>query len=94
MVRRAARRQAIDAEWQLQDAKANLSRLVNRAAECGPQRITRHGEGVAVVVSEDDYARLVAKSRGTLTEFLAGSPLSEIDFAVRDRSDTGREIGF
>ncbi|HTD32624.1 MAG TPA: type II toxin-antitoxin system Phd/YefM family antitoxin [Candidatus Elarobacter sp.] len=84
----------IEAEWPLQDAKANLSQLVNRALADGPQRITRHGRAAAVVLSERDYERLVTRTRGSLSSFLANSALREIDFDVRDRSDTGREITF
>jgi antitoxin Phd len=84
----------IKAEWPLQDAKANLSQLVNRALAEGPQRITRHGRAAAVVLSERDYERLVTRTRGSLSSFLANSALREIDFDVRDRSDTGREVTF
>jgi prevent-host-death family protein len=84
----------VKTEWPLQDAKANLSQLVNRAVDEGPQRITRHGRGAAVVLSERDYARLVARTRGTLTEFLAHSPLRGIEIDLRNHADTGREIGF
>ena len=84
----------VKAEWQLQDAKANLSKLVNRAVDDGPQRITRHGRGAAVVLSERDYVRLTARSRGSLTDFLTQSPLRQIQTDVRDHADTGREIDF
>ena len=84
----------VKADWPLQDAKANLSQLVNRALDEGPQRITRHGRGAAVVLSERDYERLTARRRGSLTEFLAHSPLRQIQTDVRDRADTGREIDF
>lgn len=94
MVRRVSDAFKVETDWQLQDAKAHLSQVVNRAVEFGPQRITRHGKGAAVLLSERDYERLVARSRGTLAEFLARSPLAEVEIEVRDRGDTGREIGF
>jgi len=84
----------VKAEWQLQDAKANLSQLVNRAVADGPQRITRHGRGAAVVLSERDYERLTARTRGSLIAFLSSSALRDIDFDVRDQADTGREVEF
>lgn len=84
----------VKAEWQLQDAKANLSQLVNRALAEGPQRITRHGRGAAVVLSERDYERLIARTRGSLTAFLSRSALGDVDFDVRDQSDVGREVEF
>lgn len=84
----------IEAEWQLQDAKANFSQVVNRALEEGPQRITRHGRAAAVLLSERDFQRLLARKRGSLSAFLARSPLGGIVLEDRDHSDTGREIDF
>jgi len=82
----------VKADWQLQDAKANLSQVVNRALDDGPQRITRHGRGAAVVLSERDYQRLIARTRGSLVEFLARSPFRGVPMDVRDHGDTGREV--
>jgi prevent-host-death family protein len=82
----------IKGDWQLQDAKANLSQVVNRALEDGPQRITRHGRAAAVLLSERDFQRLTARKRGSLVEFFAKSPLRGLVIPERDHSDTGREI--
>jgi prevent-host-death family protein len=46
--------------WQLQEAKQRFSELVRHARSHGPQVVTRHGEEVAVVVSIEEYRRLVA----------------------------------
>ena len=43
--------------WQLQDAKARLSRLIKDAQSNGPQIITVHGEEAVVVQSVDDYRK-------------------------------------
>ena len=82
----------IKGEWQLQDAKANLSQVLNRALEDGPQRITRHGRDAAVLLSKRDFDVLVARKRGSLVEFLARSPLKGVAIPDRDHGDTGREI--
>ncbi len=58
------------AHWQLQEAKQQLSRVVDLAAKEGPQTITRHGSEVAVLVSIDDYRRLRETERPTLKEVL------------------------
>ena len=84
----------VKADWQLQDAKANLSQLVDRALDEGPQRITGHGRGAAVVLSERDYDRLIARTRGSLSEFLARSPLRGVRMDVREHADTGRQVDF
>lgn len=82
----------IEGDWQLQDAKANFSQVVNRAIEDGPQQITRHGHAAAVLLSKRDFDRLVARKRGSLVDFLQRSPLKGVEIPSRDRSDTGREI--
>ena len=44
--------------WQMQEAKARLSRLVKEAVNDGPQAITLHGQAVAVVLSMKQYEKL------------------------------------
>ena len=74
--------------WQLQDAKARLSEVVKKAAQDGPQHITLHGAPAAVVLSAQDYQRLVKRSRPKrFVDFLRDSPLKGIDLELeRDRS--------
>jgi prevent-host-death family protein len=43
--------------WSIADAKARFSELVLKVAE-GPQRVTKRGRDVAVVVTADEYERL------------------------------------
>jgi len=42
-------------EWQLQDAKNQFSKVVQKARFEGPQEITVRGERTAVVLSTRDY---------------------------------------
>jgi prevent-host-death family protein len=82
-------RKSIKRRWQLQEAKARLSKLVKQAATGGPQEITVRGERAAVVLSPADYDRLRRgkQKAQNLSDFLLASPLAglEIDFE-RDRS--------
>ncbi len=64
--------------WQLQDAKARLSEVVQRAATQGPQRITVHGRPMAVVISEAEYQRLHGPRPG-FVDFMRASPLVDLD---------------
>jgi antitoxin Phd len=73
----------IESEWKLADAKENLSRVVDRALEGGPQRVTRDGSDAVIVLSEQDFNRLVSRQRDTLTRFLAESALRDVDIDVR-----------
>lgn len=72
--------------WQLQEAKQRFSELVNKALDEGPQVVTRRGEEVAVIVSKEEYQKLL-KSQSSLLEFFRQSPLvgSELNLE-RDRS--------
>lgn len=44
--------------WQLQEAKARLSEVIQSAQTEGPQIITRRGEKTAVVLNMEDWQRM------------------------------------
>lgn len=76
------------ATWQLQEAKARLSKVLRAASSEGPQEITLRGEPVAVVVSRADYERLAGTPPG-LVEFMQRSPLAGVNLRLdRDTSPT------
>ncbi len=95
--------------WQVQQAKAHLSELLEEAAAGVPQIITRHGAERAVVLSIADYRALRAPVSAQST---AGKPLyrdfkdwllngPELDdddpffeALKRDPEDTGRNFEF
>ena len=60
--------------WQMQEAKAHLSELIQRAGLLGPQEITVHGRSVAVVLSREAFDRLAGASQ-SLVDFMRNSPL-------------------
>lgn len=78
-------------DWQLQEAKAHLSELVNRATDEGPQVITRRGLREAVVLSFEAYSRLTSK-RESLVDMLLRSPLRGSGLVVERDADLGREV--
>ena len=59
--------------WQIQEASARISELVESAQE-QPQDITMQGKSVAVVVSRDTFDRL-SQPQGSLVDFMRRSPL-------------------
>jgi prevent-host-death family protein len=75
--------------WQLQEAKAKLSELVQKTLEEGPQTVTRRGKDSVVVVSSEEYRRLKEPDNDLVT-FLRSAPHLELD--IRRTPDTGREI--
>ncbi|ESW65855.1 type II toxin-antitoxin system Phd/YefM family antitoxin [Mesorhizobium sp. M0761] len=80
--------------WHLQDAKNNLSKLVQQAREKGPQTITLRGKPAAVVLAAEEYERLVG-SKPSLAEYLLSGPEWDDDFVeeVNRRSKgPGRDV--
>jgi antitoxin Phd len=75
--------------WQLQEAKARFSELVQRAIYEGPQTVTRHGKDAVVVISVEEF-RLMEKRQIDFKEFLASGPLEGVDLE-RDRNH-GRDV--
>jgi prevent-host-death family protein len=63
--------------WQLQEAKAQLSELVETAQKT-PQCISKRGKQTVIVLSMKDYQKLT-KKKPTLGKFLQQSPLSEVE---------------
>jgi antitoxin Phd len=64
-------------EWQINEAKARFSVLIDRAVRQGPQTITRGGKAVAVVVSIAEYERMKPQ-RKDFKEFLLAAPLDDV----------------
>jgi prevent-host-death family protein len=71
-------------QWQIQEAKAKFSELVQKAIDDGPQTITRRGKDVAVVLSAEEF-ELMKKRQVDFKELLAAAPLEGIDLE-RDKS--------
>jgi antitoxin Phd len=61
------------AAWQVQDAKARFSELLDAAIKKGPQVVTRRGIEAAVLVPIQEWRRLQDSARPSLKELLIGS---------------------
>jgi len=77
--------------WPLQDAKNRFSELVDEAAQRGPQIVTRRGKEAAVVMSIDEYRRIV-KPEGGLVEFFGASPLRGVELNLERSKEIAREV--
>jgi prevent-host-death family protein len=76
-------------KWPVQDAKNQLSKVIDLARSQGPQVITRHGQPVVVVLAASEFKKL-QKPAETPLEFLsrfAGAGLASIR-----RKDLPRKI--
>ncbi len=78
-------------EWQLQEAKAKFSEVVQKAIDEGPQTVTRRGKEVVVIVSAKEFHGS-RKPQVDLKELLASAPLEGVD--LERPEDYGREIDF
>lgn len=81
----------MDSEWQLQQAKGNLSQLIKRAAAGNAQVVTVHGKPTAVVVSAEEYSRLTRR-RGKLSAALLRPELAAEDLDFSRSRDPGRNV--
>jgi antitoxin Phd len=77
------------ATWQVHEAKARFSELLEQAHE-GPQIIAKRGAERAVVLSIDEYRRLL-EAKPNLRDYLLGGPKVD-DFEIERSKDRGREI--
>jgi len=80
--------------WQIQTAKARFCEVFRLARTEGPQRITRQGKEAVVMISDEQYDRLMAKSRQpkSIVQFFRESPLVGVDLDLEREKDTGRDI--
>jgi antitoxin Phd len=60
------------AGWQVQDAKARFSELLDTTLKKGPQVVTKRGVEAAVLVSIEEWRRLQQEARPGLKELLLG----------------------
>lgn len=72
--------------WQVQDAKARFSELLDRAIDDGPQIITRRGVEAAVMVPIEEWRRLQNLAGVTLKDLLlAEAPRADIPVPPRGK---------
>ncbi|HWN95709.1 MAG TPA: type II toxin-antitoxin system prevent-host-death family antitoxin [Methylomirabilota bacterium] len=70
--------------WQLQEAKNQLSTVVENALTRGPQTITRHGTPAVVVVAAEEF-RQQRSQRKSIVELF--EPARGLDLTIkRDKS--------
>ncbi len=72
--------------WQLQDAKAKFSFLVEQAQNGEVQVVTKHGKEAVVLMSVDQYNQIIGRQKDFVS-FFRESPLmnSNLDL-TRDQS--------
>jgi prevent-host-death family protein len=77
--------------WNLQDAKARLSELVDRALTGKPQLIRRRGVDAVIVVRVEDFTA-TTKPGVSLLEFLASRPHPDVSLEVERSREVSRDL--
>jgi prevent-host-death family protein len=77
--------------WQLQEAKARFSEVVQQALTKGPQQVTLHKAPAVVIISIKDYESMVAPKL-SFVDFMAQSPLKGVDIEFTRDKSLSREI--
>lgn len=77
--------------WQLQEAKNKFSKLVEKAQHEGPQFVTKHGKESVVVLSVEDYEKIV-QPKSNLFQFIQTSPLSGTSIDIERDKSVARDI--
>jgi len=81
----------IENQWQLQEAKNKFSNLVEKARRKGPQVVTKHGREAVVVLSIEEYKKLI-KPQKSLVEFFQNSPLASVELNLTRTKELPRDI--
>ncbi len=77
--------------WPLQEAKAHFSELIRVCAHEGPQFVSVRGEEKAVVISKQDYEKLIG-SKLNFLDFMNMSPLKGLKLDLTRDSSSDRDI--
>ena len=77
--------------WPLQDAKNKFSEVVDEATRHGPQVVTRRGVETAVVLSYEEYRKMLLDQKA-LSQFFRESPLAGLDLDLTRDGSPARDI--
>jgi prevent-host-death family protein len=83
------------AGWQVQDAKARFSELLDTALKKGPQVVSKRGVETAVLVPIEEWRRLQQAARlGLKALLLAAGPQFESPVPARGKQRRRRPVSF
>lgn len=84
-------RKRVHKTWQLQEAKAKFSKLVDEVLQDGYHTITRNGHPVVIVISQKEFEQY-RKQEDTLIDFFHRAPFPDEDLDLTRDKDPGRDI--
>jgi len=77
--------------WQLQEAKAKFSKVVQETLSQGPQQITVRGKPSVVVISRSEYDKLT-QPKISFGKFMRKSPLVGLNLNLKRNKSKNRDI--
>lgn len=77
--------------WQIQEAKAKFSQLVEDANLKGYQIITKQGEPVAIMLSIKEFDK-ITQPKTSFLNFFKKAPCQEIELDIKRLKDLPREV--
>lgn len=77
--------------WQIQEAKAKFSQLVEDANIKGYQTITKQGQPVAVILSKKEFDK-ITQSKTSLLDFFKAAPYQDTELNIQRSKDLPREL--
>ncbi len=77
--------------WQFQDAKAQLSKVMDTVQKTGMQTIIRNRDEVYIVLSKEQYEKY-ARSKDSLLDFFMDAPCSDIELDITRSQEGIREV--
>jgi len=77
--------------WQVQEAKAKFSQLLNETLAEGYQTITKNGKPVAYMISKQEFDRHV-QPKASFLDALEQCPYPNVDFELERSKDSIRDF--
>ena len=77
--------------WQMQEAKARLSEVIQKACKEGPQEISIRGKVTAIMLSKEQYKHLTSP-KSSFIKFLQESPLFGSKLEIERDKSLCREV--
>lgn len=77
--------------WQIQEAKAKFSQVIEDANVKGYQTITKQGEPVAVILSKTEFDKMT-QPKASFLNFFKAAPCQEVELNIQRSKDLPREF--
>ena len=77
--------------WQFQDAKAQLSKVMDTVQTTGMQTIIRNRNEVYIILSKEQYEKCISP-KDSLLDFFMNAPCPDVDLDITRSQEGIREV--